>query len=159
MIMFLNRTVAFFAVTIFFALAISLLAFNMDDSNAMNLTIRLLALNGYISLSIAAVMTPFLKEITLFFKRSFITVHHYFAAAGLLLITLHPIAVAINALNPRILLPNFASLYSFLLRRQHSLNRNLRSVWGSTFTLKSGSLLALLPRVHVRGFVFWSSPS
>jgi hypothetical protein len=113
MVMVLKRTLAFFAVIILFALAMSLLAFNMDESNVMNLTIRLLALNGYIALSIAAVMTPFLKEITLFFKKSFITVHHYFAAAGLLLITLHPIAVAIDALTPSILLPNFASLYSF----------------------------------------------
>ena len=79
----------------------------------MNITIRLLALNGYLALSVAAVMTPFLKEITLFFKKPFIKVHHYFAAAGLLLITLHPISVAVQALDPTVLLPNFASLYSF----------------------------------------------
>jgi hypothetical protein len=58
-------------------------------------------------------MTPFIKEITLFFKKSFIKVHHYFAAAGLLLITLHPIAVVVLTLSPTILLPNFASIYSF----------------------------------------------
>lgn len=111
--MVLKRTLTFFAVIIFFALAISLLALNMDDRNPMNLTIRLLALNGYVALSIAAVMTPFLKEITLFFKKSFIKVHHYFAAVGLLLITLHPISVVFVSLDPSILLPNFASLYSF----------------------------------------------
>jgi len=111
--MILKRELAFFAVIIFFALAISLLALNMDDSNPMNLTIRLLALNGYVALSVAAIITPFIKEITVFFKKSFIKVHHYFAAAGLLLITLHPIAVVIQALSPSVLLPNFASLYSF----------------------------------------------
>ena len=85
----------------------------MGTTAPFDLTIRLFALNGFLALSIAAMMSPFLKEITLFFKKSFVTVHHYFAAAGLLLITLHPISVAIQAVDPSILLPNFASLYSF----------------------------------------------
>jgi DMSO/TMAO reductase YedYZ heme-binding membrane subunit len=58
-------------------------------------------------------MTPFLKEITLFFKKSFSKVHHYFAAVGLLLITLHPITVFIQTLSPSVFLPNFMSLYLF----------------------------------------------
>ncbi len=58
-------------------------------------------------------MTPFLKEITLFFKKSFTKVHHYFAAIGLLLITLHPITVLIQTLDPAIFLPNFESFYLF----------------------------------------------
>ena len=68
--MVLKRTLAFFFVVIFFALAISLLALNMDDSDPMVLAIRLLALNGYVALSIAAIMTPFLKEVTLFFSKN-----------------------------------------------------------------------------------------
>jgi hypothetical protein len=79
----------------------------------LSLTIRLLALNGYIALSIAAIMTPFIKEITLFFKKSFVKIHHYFAAAGLLLITLLPIAVFIQTSDPTVFLPNFESLYLF----------------------------------------------
>src|SRR5665647_563461 len=113
MAMVLKRELSFYVVVILFAFAISLIALDIDDSNAMNVSIRLLALNGYVALSIAAVLTPFIKEVTLFFKKSFIKVHHYFAAAGLLLITLHPISVAILSMNPGILLPNFASLYSF----------------------------------------------
>lgn len=81
----------------------------------LTLAIRLFALNGFIALSVAAVMTPFLREITLFFKGSFITIHHYFAAAGLILITLHPIAVVIQTLSLSVLLPHFDSLYIFLL--------------------------------------------
>jgi predicted ferric reductase len=113
MAMVLKRELAFFAVIISFALAISLIALDMDTTNAMDASIRLLALNGYIALSVAAILTPFIKEVTLFFKKSFIKVHHYFAAAGLLMITLHPIAVAILFANPSILLPNFASLSNF----------------------------------------------
>jgi hypothetical protein len=74
----------------------------------------LFALNGFIALSIAAILTPFIKEVTLFFKKSFIKVHHYFAASGLLLITLHPISVVIQALNPALFLPNVGSFYLFL---------------------------------------------
>ena len=111
--MVLKRELAFYAVVILFVATISLIALDMDSDNPMNVSIRLLALNGYVALSIAAILTPFIKEVTLFFKKSFIKVHHYFAAAGLLLITLHPISVAILFMNPRILLPNFESLSNF----------------------------------------------
>ena len=112
--MILKKELAFFAVIIIFASAVSIYAFSMFYISPFDLTIRLLALNGFIALSIAAMMTPFLKEVTFFFKKSFVKVHHYFAAAGLLLITLHPLAVSIQALNLTILLPNVGSLYLFL---------------------------------------------
>ena len=111
--MVLKREIVFFAVIIIFGLAISLFAFSRAPTDPLTLTTRLLALNGYVALSIAVIMTPFLKEITLFFKKSFTKVHHYFAAAGLLLITLHPISVFIQALSPSVFLPNFMSLYLF----------------------------------------------
>lgn len=95
------------------AVAISSVAIDIDNSSVFTVAIRLLALNGYLALSIAAILTPFIKEVTLFFKKSFIRIHHYFAAAGLLLITLHPISVAIIQMDPSILLPNFASLSNF----------------------------------------------
>jgi predicted ferric reductase len=111
--MVLRREVAFYALIILLALAISAVALDIDDANALAVTIRLLALNGYLALSIAAILTAFLKEVTLFFKKSFIKIHHYFAAAGLLLITLHPISVALLFMNPSILLPNFTSVSDF----------------------------------------------
>ena len=114
MAMVLKRVLAFFILIIVVALAISFVAFNMIYIGPFDLAIRLFALNGFLALSIAAMMSPFLKEITLFFKKSFINVHHYFAAAGLLLITLHPIGVVIQALNPMLFLPNLGSLYLFL---------------------------------------------
>jgi hypothetical protein len=69
----------------------------------------LFALNGFIALSVTAILTPFIKEVTLFFKKSFIKVHHYFATFGLILIALHPIGVVIQALNPALILPNVGS--------------------------------------------------
>jgi DMSO/TMAO reductase YedYZ heme-binding membrane subunit len=113
--MVLKRELACFALVIIFGLAISLFVFISAEENIspLTLTIRVLALNGYLALSIAAIMTPFLKEVTLFFKKSFTKVHHYFAAIGLLLITLHPIVVFAQTLDPTIFLPNFESLYFF----------------------------------------------
>ncbi len=111
--MVLKRELVFFSIIIIVALAISILAFSMGSSNLLTLTIQLFALNGYLALSIAAIMTPFLKEITLFFKKPFTKIHHYFAAAGLLLITLHPISVFIQRLDPTVFLPNFESPYLF----------------------------------------------
>jgi hypothetical protein len=111
--MVLKREIGFFAIIVSFALTVSLFAISLGYTDILTLSLRLFALNGYISLSVAAIMTPFLKEITLFFKKSFTKVHHYFAVAGLLLISLHPIAVFIQALSPAVFLPNFMSLYLF----------------------------------------------
>jgi len=111
--MVLKRELVFFALIIIFVLAVSLFSYSLGHSDLLSLVIRLLALNGYIALSIAAIMTPFLKEITLFFKKSFTKVHHYFAAAGLLLITLLPIIVFVQTSDPTIFLLNFESPYLF----------------------------------------------
>lgn len=111
--MVLKREIAFFVAIFAFGLGVSLFAFSLGHGNLLTLSLRLFALNGYIALSIAAIMTPFLKEVTLFFKKSFTKVHHYLAAAGLLLISLHPIVVSIQALSLSVFLPNFMSLYLF----------------------------------------------
>jgi len=111
----LRKDLLFFSIIVLFALAVSLLAFFTSYHNPFNLSVRLFALNGFIALSIAAIMTPFLKEITLLLKRPFLRIHHYFAAAGLVLITLHPIALATQLTNPAVFLPNLSSFHLFLL--------------------------------------------
>jgi len=112
--MFSKKEFTFFTLIVLFALAVSILAYTNVYSNPFNLSLRLFGLNGFIALSIAAILTAFLKEITLFLKKPFIKVHHYFAAAGLVLITLHPIMLAIQLLNPAVFLPNVESLYLFM---------------------------------------------
>lgn len=111
----MRKDLLFFSIIVLFAIAVSLLAFFTSYRNPFNLSVRLFALNGFIALSIAAIMTPFLKEITLLLKRPFLRIHHYFAAAGLVLITLHPIALAIQLTNPAVFLPNLSSFHLFLL--------------------------------------------
>ena len=112
--MAMRRDVVFFTVLLLFCIAVSLFAVSMGFGSSLNMFMRLLALNGFISLSIATIMTPFIKEISLFLKKPFIRVHHYFAAIGLVLVTLHPIILAIETLNPAVFLPNFDSTYLFL---------------------------------------------
>jgi predicted ferric reductase len=112
--MVLVKYIGFFTVLILFALAVSTFAFLFEYTDPFDLSIRLFALNGFIALSIATIMTAFLKEITLFLKKPFTRIHHYFAAAGLVLITLHPIALAVELLNPAVFLPNTGSLYLFM---------------------------------------------
>ena len=116
--MILKKEIVFFGLVFLFGLAVSLLAYSMTPTDTLTLTIRLLALNGYIAVSIAAIMTPFLKEITLFFKKSFVKVHHCFAAVGLLFLTLLPFTVLMqglstNYVNLAAFVPNFTSVYLF----------------------------------------------
>lgn len=75
--------------------------------------IRLFALWGYICLAVAAIMTPFLKEIYKMFGKPFLKVHHFFAFSGLLLITLHPAYVAFQSRSATVLIPVFTSWYGF----------------------------------------------
>src|SRR5512140_918359 len=116
--MILKKEIAFFGLFFLFGLAVSLLAYSVMATDTITLTIRLLALNGYIAVSIAAIMTPFLKEITLFFKKSLVKVHHCFAAVGLLFLTLLPFTVLMQGLSTNYVnladfVPNFTSAYLF----------------------------------------------
>jgi DMSO/TMAO reductase YedYZ heme-binding membrane subunit len=116
--MILKREIAFFGLVFLFGLAVSLLAYSITPTDPLTLTIRLIALNGYIAVSIAAIMTPFLKEITLFFKKSFVNVHHCFAAVGLLFLTLLPFTILMqgmstNYVNWAAFVPNFTTFYLF----------------------------------------------
>ncbi|MCW4000686.1 MAG: hypothetical protein NWE93_10640 [Candidatus Bathyarchaeota archaeon] len=108
------REIGFFGAVLALGVAVSVVAYTIDSANPWNLAVRLFALNGFIALSIATIMAAFLKEITLFFKKPFMRIHHYFAAAGLVLITLHPITLALQYSTPAVFLPNFNSLYLFM---------------------------------------------
>lgn len=82
-------------------------------TNAFSSMISLFALLGYVSMSIAALMTPFAAELYKIFGKSFIKIHHIFAISGLILITLHPVTLAIYTGNPLVFLPRFDSWIVF----------------------------------------------
>lgn len=81
--------------------------------NTSSLLSRLFAMLGITSMFIASIMSAFLKQVYKAFGTPFIKMHHVFAIAGLVLITLHPVYMAINWANPLIFLPDFSSWYDF----------------------------------------------
>ncbi len=76
--------------------------------------IRFLGLYGFLFLSVAALTTPFLAEITVAFGKPFKKIHHAFAAAGIVLITFHPIVNAVQRMSLEVFVPNVNSLTAFL---------------------------------------------
>jgi len=105
----------FIVAIVVFSILVSLLSYSMAYTHPFELSVRLFALNGFLALSIATIMTPFLGEVKNTFQKSFTTVHHSFAAIGITLATLHPVAFAIQVANPAVFLPNLQSWYLFWL--------------------------------------------
>lgn len=75
--------------------------------------VRGTALLGYEAILLAIVSSAYMKQMSRIFGRPFIKVHHVLSVAGLILITLHPIGVAIDAASVRVFLPRFDSLATF----------------------------------------------
>ncbi|WP_342676563.1 hypothetical protein [Methanofollis sp. UBA420] len=88
---------------LFFIVSVSVL---LAGGDPLSLLVRLLALNGYLALALAASMSPFLREIREVFGRPFLAVHHFLAAFGLAAILLHPLSYALLAGSLEVLLPS-----------------------------------------------------
>lgn len=82
-------------------------------SDLIDFAVSLFALYGYLMLTIASLMTPFLREISQAFGKPFLRIHHVFAAAGIVFVTLHPVSYAIQTLDITVFAPSFASWYDF----------------------------------------------
>ena len=76
--------------------------------------IRFAGLAGFVLLAVAALMTPWSREIYRNFGASFGKFHHIFAISGLVLITLHPVLLAMRLMNASVFLPWFGSFQEFL---------------------------------------------
>jgi len=81
--------------------------------NLFELSIRIFALSGFVSLVIASVFSMYLREIRTHFSRPFMTVHHTFAALGLIFVTAHPVTFAIYAASLTVFIPDISSWYAF----------------------------------------------
>jgi DMSO/TMAO reductase YedYZ heme-binding membrane subunit len=77
--------------------------------------VRFFGLYGYLFLSIAVLLTPFLREVTQAFGRPFLKAHHSFAVLGVVFITLHPVFNAIERLSLSVFVPRFDSWNLFWL--------------------------------------------
>jgi len=77
--------------------------------------VRFFGLYGYLFLSVATLITPFLREVTQAFGKPFLKVHHSFAVLGVVFITLHPVFNAIERLSLSVFVPRFDSWNLFWL--------------------------------------------
>ncbi len=76
--------------------------------------VRLPALVGYLAVFAAAVTSAYLRQMVRWFGRPFLTVHHYLAIAGLVLLTLHPLAAALRAQSASLFVPDLSSALEFV---------------------------------------------
>jgi predicted ferric reductase len=80
---------------------------------ALGFIYRLAGLFGLTSLFIAILSSSFMKQITKIFETTYIRMHHYFSILGILLVTLHPIAMAFDFETLTIFIPDFSSWEAF----------------------------------------------
>ena len=83
-------------------------------SSVLNWLIRGAALLGYLAIYLSILSSAYVRQLVRLFGRPFIQVHHILSIAGLVLIALHPLGVALDWNSPGILLPRFDSLRIFL---------------------------------------------
>ncbi|MHB1296048.1 MAG: hypothetical protein ACYC4R_13750 [Anaerolineae bacterium] len=76
--------------------------------------IRGAGLLGYVNVFLAIIATAYMREMTRFFGRAFINIHHYYVVAGLVLLSFHPIGVAVNSRSAAVFVPTLDSLLLFL---------------------------------------------
>jgi DMSO/TMAO reductase YedYZ heme-binding membrane subunit len=76
--------------------------------------VRDLALLGYIAIFLAIVSSYYKRYVMKIFGRSFVDAHHILSVTGAVLLTLHPISVAWDELDPTVFLPVFLPFYDVL---------------------------------------------
>lgn len=80
---------------------------------ALDWMIRATAMLGYSAVFVTAVTSAYMRELFQLLGRPFIRVHHVYSVTGLILITLHPLAVALRSSSLLVFLPDFSSFYQF----------------------------------------------
>jgi len=88
---------------------------NSYQGDILNSSIRLSGLIGFLSLSLGVIMNLLKKEIKSILGQPFITIHHVFVLSGLVLITIHPLLIAISFADFSVFIPDTSSAYVFLM--------------------------------------------
>jgi len=78
-------------------------------STPLDGVIRMGALLGYLGVFLAALSSNYMRELTRFFGRSFITVHHIVSVTALAAVTVHAVSVAWQMGSASAFLPRFDS--------------------------------------------------
>lgn len=90
------------------ALVTGLIAFN-PQGTALSLLIRWAGTLGYVATFLAILSSAYMRELYRFFGRPFLSVHHALSIAGLVLVTLHPIGLAIETTDLAVFVPRVDS--------------------------------------------------
>ena len=88
--------------------------FSHGFDNYFQLFRRIAGLTGIASLFIAIIISSFVRQSKKIFGTVYLKVHHLFSITGLILVTIHPIIMAIDFGTSRIFIPNFSSWDAFL---------------------------------------------
>lgn len=99
--------------TVIIFMILGVIAYTIEYTSLSGFLIRVFALWGYTSLSIAAISTPFVLEIRKRLGVVFLKLHHTYAAFGLAFISLHPVVAALKASSLLVFLPSFESWIVF----------------------------------------------
>jgi len=78
-------------------------------SDPLDGVIRVGALLGYLGVFLAALSSNYMRELTRYFGRSFITVHHIVSVTALVALTVHAVSVAWQMGSASAFLPRFDS--------------------------------------------------
>jgi DMSO/TMAO reductase YedYZ heme-binding membrane subunit len=119
------------------AVVVVLLQLLQPSATPVNWVIRIAALMGYFCVFGAIVTSAYLRQVVRWFGRPFIKINHILSIVGLTLATIHPLAVAWQALSLSVFVPAVDSWYAFFALGG-------RPAW---YLLGIGALAAVLRRV------------
>jgi sulfoxide reductase heme-binding subunit YedZ len=122
------------AIVLVAAVLVFFLQFSQPAAAPINWVIRVAALLGYFCIFGAIVASATMRQMVRLFGRPFIKVHHTLSIAGLVLATIHPLAVAWQVLSLKVFIPAVDSWYTFFALGG-------RPAW---YLLGIGSLVAVL---------------
>jgi predicted ferric reductase len=103
-----------YALILVIAVVVILLQLLQPNAAPLQWVTRVSALVGYACIFGAIVTSAYMRQIRQWFGRPFLQVHHTLSVVGLVLVTIHPLAVAWQALSLRVFIPAVDSWYNFL---------------------------------------------
>ncbi|MDY0382860.1 MAG: hypothetical protein RBS20_03880 [Atribacterota bacterium] len=89
-------------------------AFIDGFGNVLQFIRRIVGLTGLTSLFITILLSLMIKESKKIFGINYLKIHHFFAAISLVLISIHPVIVAVNFGTGSVFIPKFDSWNAFL---------------------------------------------
>jgi DMSO/TMAO reductase YedYZ heme-binding membrane subunit len=96
-------------------LLVALVILLRPPTRALDALVRGAALLGYLCIFASILSSLYLRELVRYFGRPFAQVHHVATVAGLVLVTVHPLAVALSFGTFSVIWPKFGSWGEFFM--------------------------------------------